>query len=491
MKYVMGMIAKYATDVLLWIFLAYCVAGAGTEYLERVHGYVWTVEEEYTESSRMLNNPNQGFYMLYGFTPGEGQQDFQNQLAERLKKDARTLAMIQINLRNYADRPLSDDALQNIKGLFQGMRMLGKQYIVRFLYDWDGRNLETEPENMEQILEHMRQLEGIFREYSDIIFIHQGLFIGNWGEMHGTRHLESMQQLALQLEAVTNENTYLAVRMPAQWRKITGWDRATEEVISRTSLVRRLSLFNDGMMGNEGDYGTYSTKTKTEVGSFSAWNREEELAFQEELCKYVPNGGEVIINNPLNDFESAVQNFSTMHVTYLNIDYDRNVLNKWADTAVTEEGVFYGMDGLSYMERHLGYRLFISNAELGYDIWEDKLEVKIDMKNVGFAPLYKEPEKLLTIRNKATGEERRYAVDVALRTLAGGNEKDTPLAIQGKISLAEYLPGEYEVFLSIRDVDSDTYIELANEQEMQESGYKLGEFMVEEMPEVLSREVVE
>ena len=487
MKVAISTAVKRTANIIFWIFLAYHMAKAGGEYIERIHGYVWTENMQFTESAHQINNPNRGFYLIYGFTPSDENQDLWAQAAERLQEDSRKLALIQINLRKYTAKPLSEIALESIEDLFDNLEQLDKQYVVRFLYDWNGKNLETEPENVETVLEHMQQLEGFFKEYSDIIFIQQGVFVGNWGEMNNTKHLGSLQQLILQLAAVTGENTYLAVRTPAHWRTATGMEDVAEEALMKSALVQRLSLFNDGMMGNSSDCGTYSTKTKTESGPYSAWNREEELAFQEELCKYVPNGGEVIINNPLNDFESAVENFSTMHVTYLNIDYDRNVLNKWADTVVTEEGVFDGMDGLSYMERHLGYRLFISNAELGYDIWEDKLEVKIEMKNVGFAPLYKEPEKVLTIRNKATGEERRYTVDAKLRSLAGGNEREVPLAIQGKISLEGYLPGEYEVFLSIRDVDSDTYIELANEQEMRESGYKLGEFMVEEMPEVLLR----
>lgn len=492
MKMAIGAAVKGVANVLFWIWLAYYVAESGMEYVERIHGYVRMESEQFAETDRQINNPNRGFYVMHGFVPSDEKQGLGAEAVKRLQNDSRKLALVQINLRNYTEGPLSEQALQNISDLFKGLEQLKKQYIVRFLYDWNGKNLQTEPESVDIILEHMRQLEGIFTEYADIIFVQQGVFIGDCGEMHSTKHMGSLQQLMLQLAAVTGENTYVAVRTPVQWRIATGTDNLTEESMLYSSLVRRLSLFNDGMMGNSTDYGTYGTKTKTEAGPYSAWNREEELAFQEELCKYVPNGGEVIINNPLNDFESAVENFSMMHVTYLNIDYDRNVLNKWADTTVTEEGVFYGMDGLSYMERHLGYRLFISKAELGYDIWEDKLEVKIDMKNVGFAPLYKEPEKLLTIRNKATGEERKYAVDVTLRTLVGGNEKDTPLAIRGKVSLAEYLPGEYEVFLSIRDVDSDTFIELANEQEMQENGYKLGELTVEEMPELsLSWEDIE
>lgn len=483
MKITVGSIIKRANDILIWLLLAYMALEAGSACAKRTHGLVRTESVAYTESNCELDNPNRGFYSIYGFTPSDKEEDFQTLVTKTLSKDEKMLSMIQINLCNYTKGPISKQGLENIEEIFQALEGLEKQYLIRSLYDWNGKNAETEPEDVEIILNHMRQLEYIFREYEDIIFIQQGIFIGNWGEMNGTKHLDSMQKLALQLAAVTGEGTYLGVRMPAQWRKITGLDSITEEALAKSSLARRLSLYNDGMMGNEGDYGTYSTKSKTEAGAYSAWNRAEELAFQSELCSFVPNGGEVITENPLNDFESAVQNLEVMHVTYLNRDYDRKILNKWAASVVTEEGCFQGMDGLTYVERHLGYRLLITDTSMQYDFWPDELSVEVNMKNVGFAPLYKEPEKQLVIQRKGTEEIFFYPVETELRSLAGGTEAEEILKIKEIIPLTEYEAGEYEVYFSILDTDSGRCIELANEQKMQELGYKLGEFQVDELPD--------
>ncbi len=76
--------------------------------------------------------------------------------------------------------------------------------------------------------------------------------------------------------------------------------------------------FNDGMLGSVSDYGTYSDNTRQDAGDFSAWTREEELAFQDVLCSSVPSGGEVIVDNPYNDLENAIADLKTMHVSYLN-----------------------------------------------------------------------------------------------------------------------------------------------------------------------------
>lgn len=484
----MGTIVSYIAGILAVISLLYTKQTEEVKWFfeERDHGYVMVDECEFTESSKALHNPDRGFYSVYGFSFSEEQDNAKN-VIKYLKKDKKTLALIQINLRHYAQGEISKTGLKRLESFFKSLQKQNKRYILRFLYDWDGNCKETEPEQVEIILNHMQQLEPLFRKYSDMIFIHQGLFIGNWGEMNGTKYGDQLQYLALQLAAVTEEETFLAVRTPAQWRTITGQGEITAEALQKSSMVQRLSLFNDGMMGNSLDCGTYGTKSKTEAGVYSSWLREEELMFQEELCCLVPNGGEVIIENPVNDLETAIQTMRTMHITYLNEDYDKNVLNKWAGSKVTEQGCFYGMDGLTYVERHLGYRLLIADAELDYRFWKDKLYINISMQNVGFAPLYQEPALQVTVYNRTTKEKKCYPVEASLCTLSGGNQRETQLELEGTISLMNYIPGEYEVFFSLNDGRSGEELLLANEQKPQESGYLLGSFEIRKVPEQFVR----
>ena len=105
--------------------------------------------------------------------------------------------------------------------------------------------------------------------------------------------------------------------------------------MSGSHLAARLSLFNDGLLGNRSDYGTYKTDDSSGSDVLGRRSREEELDFQRELCRYVPNGGEVINDNPYNDFENAVKGLSERHITYLNKDYDQTVLKKWEKEKVT------------------------------------------------------------------------------------------------------------------------------------------------------------
>lgn len=483
MGFIKVIFLKRITVVVTFIVSLICT------YLPRPYGYIWAENATFTESEKALDNPNRGFYFIYGFTPSDYETDFASVVEERMEEDTNSLAMIQINLRNYTESSISEHGLKQIDDIFKALKMQGKQYLIRFLYDWDGENLFTEPENVDIILNHIKQLERIFREYEEIIFIQQGLLIGNWGEMNGTKHLDSMSELASCLAEVTGDTTFLAVRMPAQWRKLTGLEDGTKLSLENSFFARRISLYNDAIMGNDGDYGTYGTKSKTETGALGSWNREEELEFQSELCRYVPNGGEVIIENPLNDFEEAVTTLRQMHVSYLNRDYDRAVLNKWAGSTVMEEGCFYGMDGLTYIERHLGYRLHIVGADITYNFWKDRLTVSVGLKNTGFAPLYREYASWITIYDKETGEPVKYLwVTEDLKSLAGGLESEQVLFVEPTVNMNGLDTGTYEVYLTIKDVASGRLIELANEQELQEKGYCLGEFFYVRMPAEIAEE---
>ena len=164
-----------------------------------------------------------------------------------------------------------------------------------------------------------------------------------------------------------------------------------------------------------------------------------------------------------------------MHVTYLNKWHDPAVLNKWADTVVEEDGCFNGMDGYTYVERHLGYRLLIESAQLSYRRKGSRLSVEIRMKNTGFAPVYREPELKLLIHKEGSEEEPLvYPIEGQLCHMAGGNETGDVLVLEEEIDIKEFPEGKYGIYFSVMDPDSQKYIYLANQQNMEIYGYCLG-----------------
>lgn len=154
----------------------------------------------------------------------------------------------------------------------------------------------------------------------------------------------------------------------------------------------RLGLFNDGMLGTANDTGTYGDTAASADTYRSAWVREDELSFQNELCNFVPNGGEVTLDNPLNDLAHAIQDLSRMHVSYLNSEHDPAVLDKWKAAAYKDKAsVFNGLSGYDYIERHLGYRYVIQDTAL------DSSDFQIRLENVGFSVCYRKLDLQLTL----------------------------------------------------------------------------------------------
>lgn len=451
-----------------------------------VHDYFhWQVTfdtEIFTESAEEIWNPDRGFYHIYGFLISDEPADMCEQLDRQMEKDTgHALAMVQINLREYRDKEISEEGLNNIESLFRAMSATNEHWIVRFLYDWDGENEKNEPQSIELVLNHMQQVGEILTRYRESVFTLQGLFVGNWGEINGTKYADktSLQKLAKQLVKATDGQMYLAVRTPAHWRQIMDGAEDSMPGDQEKMMYARLGLFNDGMLGSGNDCGTYGEKSAVEAGEDQAWNRKEELEFQEKLCSRVPNGGEVIIDNEYNDLEHAIADLKTMHVTYLNQDYDEAVLEKWASSTVQTSDCFDGMDGLSYMQRHLGYRLVLSEVFMQHNFWEDTADIKVSLQNVGFAPVYKECEPVLLVKDE-TGQTIYEATPFGdITSLAGGNETEKKELFSDRVPLRGLKAGCYSVYFAVRDTATGSFITFANEQKIENEGYKIGTILLE------------
>lgn len=456
----------------------------------RKHSSVITQGRSFTESTNKLDNPYRGFYSIYGFLISDDEADFLPIISQYLNNSEDKLVLVQINLVEYVTRDISQKGINNIELLLAELSQLDKHYIVRFLYDWEGNAEENEPDNIDIILRHMEQLAPLFNKYQDNIFINQGIFVGDCGEMHGSNYLssEEMGQLMNQLNDIIPDNIYLSVRTPQQWRILTGITNT--EGLNNHNFAFRLGLFNDGMMGTSLDTGTYGDKSRSEVGNYEKWSRQEELEFQEKLCKYVPNGGEVVIENYMNDFQNAVESMKTMHITYLNKMHDQEVLNKWADTIVVQEGCYNGMDGLNYIDRHLGYRLLIHSTNISYENIKDKLTVEVNLQNVGFAPTYRDSQVYIILKNRDTLKYLTFEIPVDISVLSGGNDADEKLLIKQEVTLSGYSAGQYDIFFNIKDVATGKHILLANEQEAEEYGYKIGGMIIEPIRNPFTKEEI-
>lgn len=467
---------KNKKRVVIRIFICLVVV-ISSLFFQQFHYNLSAQTVTFTESSRILKNPNRGFYHIWGFYITDESMDWENVILSKGVDDGFSLELVEINLQEYRDGLISDKGIRNLKELFEGLAKQDKHYVVRFLYDWDGRNMEVEPSNIDIIVGHIKQLKPILQKHADSIFVLQSLLVGDCGEIHDTKFADtkSLRILASELAAVSTSDTYLAVRTPVQWRKITQ-TYGNKELKENSPYKNRLGLYNDGMLGNVYDCGTYGDQKRKQAGKYKAWTRAEEIDFQDNLCRAVPNGGEVVLVNEYNDIDRAICDMEKMHITYINQDHDLQVMEKWRNSTVDTDDIFDGMDGISYMQARLGYRLVLRKCQMQHAFWKDKLYIRLDISNSGFAPIYKACDASLIFVPK-TEDGNRYSIQVShhLQELAGGSETDQISTIRASVPLSKLSRADYDVYFKLIDRASGKMIYFANEQDAEADGYKIGE----------------
>ena len=324
----------------------------------------------------------------------------------------------------------------------------------------------------------MDQVSTLVNRHCDSVYIMQGIFVGNWGEMHDSRFMDdtSVKKLIRHLHDVIDPSIYLSVRTPAQWRMINDrYDLPAKfpAFEADDSLMGRLGLFNDGMLGSESDLGTYGDTARRDATSPSyKGTRKEELAFQNNLCRYVPNGGEVIFNNTLSDLETSVSALRTMHVSYLNAEYDGRVMEKWRNTTWTGNDAFHECDGYSYMQAHLGYRYLIHSCKIKKSGWIiPKLTLTLTMENNGFSNTLKPFQTTVLLKNTETGTCTTVPMDADLRRLGSGHKKSYTV----KLPVQDLERGSYQIYFSVKDEASGQTILLGNTNEVGDEGYLIGQ----------------
>lgn len=431
-------------------------------FQEAITKWKW-IDLPRTERAEVLQNPYCGFYSIYRFfAHGKGEDIDGIPIDEVTVEKGQQLCLVEINLLYFNEGPLNKQALHIIRLIFQHFTRLKKQMIVRFLYDWEGRGILSEPKEMEIILEHMSQLSPLLKDFTDQIYILQGLFIGSWGEMHNSRYLgeRHMSRLAKQMYDCSGPRTQIALRCPNFWRLLFKTYHPLERRVAFTDIQKaRFSLFNDGIMASETDFGTYGDRGSRDAVAYGdKWDRRDELEFQNQLCKYVSNGGEVIQECVWNDAGPALDSLKQMRISYLHSKYDEKVLNKWR---LSNSGIsstpWKNKTAFEYIEAHLGYRFTLQNIQI-FPVQDKsgRVRVVVNITNQGFAPCYNEFEVKVVLRDTAFSKVFEYRIETDTRMWM----PDERVVLETILPKAE--PGEYVLCMGIYDSRSKKFIEIAN-----------------------------
>ena len=168
---------------------------------------------DYSEVAEDISNPVRGWYQIHTFQAAK-EPDF-DELEWCLNRND-TLALVLIDIGEYRERDLDEEALGRICRILEFFSERRYDLILRVVYDREGRAMEREPFFFSQVLSHLRQIGGVLERYASCIFVYQGMLVGNWGEMHTSRFLseDKMAQMAEALRYYRCGETYLAVRRP-------------------------------------------------------------------------------------------------------------------------------------------------------------------------------------------------------------------------------------------------------------------------------------
>ncbi|MDE6676600.1 MAG: DUF4832 domain-containing protein, partial [Clostridia bacterium] len=353
-------------------------------------------ELNYSESVAKINNPDQGFYRpIYVRLTDDGATYNQNIVTcvTQLYHLRIDISAFSAAVNGEADKPISQAALDGLDSLLTYLKSRDKNAVVRFAYDPSyGGKANQEPAK-QMILQHIKQVSPILNNYGGTITAIEAGLIGPWGEMH-TSTIANAEHTSAIIEAflTRTSNIPVLVRTPKMIYNYLGITINDIENYTIPAKAYRLGLYNDGYLGSNSDLGTYS-------------NREKEIEFLSKQTEHLPYGGEVVIpDSPLHNIEVCLPEMNKIHLNYLNIEWNNNVIDKWKNSTYTKEcgtdTIYYGKTAFEYIENHMGYRFVLKKSTFKYSDKLDKMQIEIELQNVGFGNLNKAKHARLLFVNE-------------------------------------------------------------------------------------------
>lgn len=319
---------------------------------------------------------------------------------------------------------LTEDALNVLQTSFDNIRNYGGKVIVRICYDpWYNGISDVTPAH-QWVLKHVKQLAPVLSKNTDVILALEMGMHGAYGEMHSDTAITSprvaeavnlmLQNTPPELKILTRTGNYSAAVLGFEnWGVDFHVDGNVFKKIAEAKgdTMYRVGMFNDGYLGTQYDYGTWGSNCETSIC------REEGVAWLEKYSINTPYGGEAlttasgyqVINTP--EF-LAYEGFRT-HTSYLNIQWNYNLINDWKVRHFTGKDFEYDgskidtLTGFKFIDDHLGYRYVLRESRLIDTVASDaKFHGSLKIQNVGFGNLtQKRPAQLLIVEDVGNMEK--------------------------------------------------------------------------------------
>lgn len=277
------------------------------------------------------------------------------------------------------------------------------------------------------MLGHIRQLAPLLNQSADVINTLEAGFVGRWGEWYYSDNFASdpgdpgnlsaadwsaRASVLTELLDSTDPSIFIQVRYPSIKQHVFG---AT--VDARSS---RIGIHNDCFLAGTDDYGTFASASDRQ------W-----LADQ---ARSVPIGGEsCVVNAPRTLWPSADAELGSYHWSFLNADYNGDVLTSW------------GADGLTQAKQRLGYRLRLEQGTFPANVSPGgNMSLQLNLTNDGYAAPFRIRPVLVVMRSATN--TYTAAVPVNLHDAQPGQAMALTLQVP-----APTTPGNYRLYLAMPD----------------------------------------
>lgn len=384
--------------------------------------------------SVIITNPERGFYSGQEVHSTDTYEAIDQYLLNDVRSQNITLILREFYLEKFLNSPISAAYLSQMNADFSAIRAGGFKCIVRFAYSDDVTLAQSKWDaSKAQVLSHIGQLKDILAANVDVIAFVQAGFVGVYGEWYYTNNFgyptpdnSARREVINALLAAVPSNRMIQVRTPAIKRALVGINTAlTDSQAFTQTSVSRIGQHNDCFLADQTDAGTYE-------------NIDVDKSYLEQETKYTPMGGETCQVNKLRcTCAVALAEMKRFHWTYLNIDYNENVLQKFKNGNCFTEIV-----------NRLGYRFRLTTGTYPTTVSNNvPFGIQIKLTNDGFAALYNKRVVYLVLRNSALNLSYSFALQTDARYWTSGAET----TIQETIKITNVRAGTYELLLSIPD----------------------------------------
>jgi hypothetical protein len=351
-------------------------------------------------------------------------------LATYRTQEAITHVMRFFYLDSFVASPISAAYLTNMRADFAALRTAGLMAVVRFAYTADQGGADADPA---QVLAHIDQLAPVLADNADVIEVVQAGFVGAWGEWYYTTHFGNAGTLSaadwsarksVVDKLLASTSRPIELRTPVYKRTLYGTTLLDDTTAFGTSAPARLGFHDDCFVADATDEGTFG-----DIATEGPYLASE--------SRFVPVGGETCVYQaPRSACPSALADMETYHYSFLNLDYEPNVIAHWK-----ADGCF------DTMQRRLGYRIalvsgrFSSSAARGGSI-----RVELSLKNDGYASPFLPFPAAIVLRpaGDAGGASLRLPLAADARRWGPGASQ-----VAEDVPLGDTPAGTYELLLSL------------------------------------------